>query len=116
MNTYQNDLDPVKNLENAKAKRFNQQEYERRFLVKSSNHRGRTKNQKNDKTATIQAETSMELAVSQEWKNDKHMEITLLMIKIHTRSLFACTWQKNFMMGEEKNPTSFTDAYKMMLH
>ena len=57
---------------------LNQQADELRDLVQSSNHRGRTKDLKIDKTSTLQSENSLKLAVAHKQAKDKQTEIALL--------------------------------------
>ena len=67
-------------------------------------------NRTNDyKTTTLQAATSLELEVAQEWEKDKHTEIKILIGENPTYKPL-CVDLKKLMMGEEKYPNSLTEA------
>ena len=79
VNTHQNQLDPVQYLVKLKAQVLISDQMNAGIWYDPLTTESELNITKNNKTETLQAATSMELAVSQEQEKYKHMEIDLLM-------------------------------------
>ena len=64
----------------------------------------------------LQAATSLELAVNQEWAKYKHMVIKLLTGESTSYEPLCVELAKKFITWEDKHPIILTEAHGMMFH